>query len=760
MSLHSAFTNWMPEVVPVEREDAGKVEIDRCGPFVAGSYQRFSLTYTAGRYGVDDTGSLKVCYRFASDMGRPQFTDPTAPNWVGVTASNGAILDVRFDYKQNTRPWDRTIYIKVVAGFMREGDTIVVDFGTDPRGPGIRMQTFVDPEFCFRVLVDPIATYTYVEVPGVPFLPIVPGPAHQWHAVLPTCRQVGDPFCFCLRADDVWGNPTDDLPMHRLLLKSSGEIEGLPAELIIPPHQTALKIDGLRAKAAGNITIEVFSADQEWVARSNTLVVESALALRPYWGDLHAQSGETIGSGSASAYMHYARDCAFLDMVGHQGNDFQITPEFWNDLNSLMRSCNEPGRFVTVPGYEWSGNTALGGDRNVFYRDESQPIRRSSHALVADRSDLDTDCWDARALFKALGPDFADTVVWAHCGGRYADIAYAHDHGLERSIEIHSSWGTFEWLANDAFTQGYRVGIVANSDGHKGRPGSEPPGASLFGALGGLTCYWMKDLTRDALFDALHARHHYGTSGSRVHLVATARLSCAATVWTDDPRVAGARSHAASEVMMGDIVTSPPRGIEFHAQVVAASALLSVELRRGSEILETIRPHAESPMGRRYRIEWSGAEYRGRARQTIWDGSLKIAGARIISAEPINFLNPDRPLKRVSESELAWSSITTGNQAGIDLLVSSDNATIEISTAVGTFSGRLSEISHQPTVKEFGKLNRQLQISRQPEHYTAFSLVFERGIELEDGDNPIWICAKFADGHSAWSSPIYFIQEA
>ena len=134
------------------------------------------VTYTVGRYGIDDTGSLKICYRFASDTGRPQFADPAAANFVKVVASNGATLDVRFDYKQNTRPWDRTIYIKVAAGFMRESDTITVSFGADERGPGIRMQTFVDPEFCFRVLVDPIATYTYVEVPGVPLMPIVPGP--------------------------------------------------------------------------------------------------------------------------------------------------------------------------------------------------------------------------------------------------------------------------------------------------------------------------------------------------------------------------------------------------------------------------------------------------------------------------------------------------------------------------------------------------------------------------------------------------------
>jgi Protein of unknown function (DUF3604) len=474
MTPQSPLANWMPEVTPVDACDAGSVVIDATGPFVAGSHQRFTLTYTAGRYGIDDTGSLKICYRFASDMGRPQTQDRKAENWIGATASNGAVLDVRFDYKQNTRPWDRTIYIKVVAGFLREGDRIAVAFGTDEAGPGVRMQTFVDPDFGFRVLVDPVATYTYVEVPGAPRLPIVAGPAHRWHAVLPTCRAVGDTVSLQLRADDIWGNPTADHPSPGVRFVSRGPLEGLPDAAEMPKHKAALRIDGLRLGAAGEVSIHVLSEAGELLATSNALVVKETLPLKPYWGDLHAQSGETIGSGTAEAYMRFARDDAFLDCVGHQGNDFQITPEFWTTLGALMKTWNEPGRFVTVPGYEWSGNTSLGGDRNVFYRHENLPIRRSSHALVADRSDIATDCWDARALFKNLAAHARDTIVWAHCGGRYADISYAHDHDLERSVEIHSSWGTFEWLAQDAFDHGFRVGIVANSDGHKGRARSRP----------------------------------------------------------------------------------------------------------------------------------------------------------------------------------------------------------------------------------------------------------------------------------------------
>jgi hypothetical protein len=54
-----------------------------------------------------------------------------------------------------------------------------------------------------------------------------------------------------------------------------------------------------------------------------------------YSGDLHGQSGGTIGAGSAEDYFRDARELAFIDIVCHQGNDFEITDAFWQNLNRL-----------------------------------------------------------------------------------------------------------------------------------------------------------------------------------------------------------------------------------------------------------------------------------------------------------------------------------------------------------------------------------------------------------------------------------------
>lgn len=758
-TLEAPLPNWQPEMVPVPPDKAGTVTIDRTGPFEAGSLQSFTLTYRVGPYGIDDTGSLKICWRFASDQARPQFDAPDQPNYVTAEASNDATLALRFDVKQNTRPWDRTLYIKVVQHFLREGDTITVRFGDPRQGcPGLRMQSFADPHFSLRVLVDPIATYTYVEVPGVPALPIVPGTAAAWRAVLPSWRAVGAHVALGIRADDRWGNPTAQHGQQRLMLRVSGPLTGLPATLDWPDGAPALRLDGLSVTGPGTVVITVCDAQETVLARSNPLVVGEATGVQAYWGDLHAQSGETIGSSSAPEYMRYARDLAFLDAVGHQANDFQVTPLFWRHLNDTIAAWNDPGRFVTVPGYEWSGNTALGGDRNVFFATEHRPIRRSSHALIPDRSDANLDCLTVHALFAALSDAQEDAIVWAHCGGRYADIAYAHDHALERAVEVHSSWGTFEWLVEDALRLGYRVGIVGNSDGHKGRPGAEMPGAGLFGALGGLTCYWLPALTREALFEAMRARHHYATTGCRMHLMVRATMEQPAVLWRDDPRIPGARHWRDTTAMMGDIVQGAGNSARLSVEVTAASPIVSVELRRGLALIETILPQAGLRLGRRVMVAWSGAEYRGRARQTVWDGRLTVHGARIVQATPVNFFNPSRVLRPLSGHALAWDSVTTGNFAAIDLLLDREDATIHVETPHGGLRAAVPELGLTPLRVDCGGLQRRLQASRLPESGTPCTASFTRTVTLQpDRDDPFYVCVTTEDGHQAWSSPIYFI---
>ena len=47
----------------------GHVELEPRGAFEARSLQTFKLIYTVGRYGIDDTGGIRVVFRFMGDWG-------------------------------------------------------------------------------------------------------------------------------------------------------------------------------------------------------------------------------------------------------------------------------------------------------------------------------------------------------------------------------------------------------------------------------------------------------------------------------------------------------------------------------------------------------------------------------------------------------------------------------------------------------------------------------------------------------------------
>ena len=742
------------------QDRVGHANISPTTPVEAGAFTSLTLVYTAGYFGIDDTGSLKIVHRFASDMGKIQFTDPKGWNYVSAEASNGAVLELRYDQKGNIRPWDKTLSIRVQRGFLREGDTITVRIGDTRQGsPGIRVQTFTEPTFEFKVLVDAFATYNFVELPEQPFIPVVAGPAVLFKAVLPTGRRVGQPFRFGFKGEDKWGNPSHQLS-GRFTLEPSMPVRGLPASIDVQAGSLSTVIEALQVDQSGELHITVRDADGTVVCRSNPLrISDDTDDLQPFWADLHGQSEETIGTNSARELMVFARDQAFLDAMIHQGNDFQITTPFWNELNRLSAEFNEDGRFIMFPGYEWSGNTGLGGDRNVLYRDEGRQIHRSHHALVEDLADVDTDANSAADLFKALADE--NCVVFAHIGGRYADIKVAHDGRIERAIEIHSDWGTFEWLLADAFEQGYRVGILANSDGHKGRHGASHPGASLFGAYGGLSCLLAGELTRDGLFDALRRRHHYATTGCRAYLDTRVVFDAPAELYGDDPNMGGTVSGQVNEARMGDILRCGDDAVTFTIDVSAGAPIERIEIRNRMQVLETWRPYTAEQLGRRIRIIWEGSEYRGRGRQSVWDGTATLSDNRIESATPINLWNIDKPLRQPSPQQLAWSALTTGGFGGADvLLADARQGRLKIDTGLVQADIALADIGLQDTVLETGGgIARQMRLFRLPDDNPTHTARLSRRISRDRaGEDALYVCITLADGHRIWSSPTYLMR--
>lgn len=702
---------------PWDMYDLGTAKILSERTVTAGEVTTVVYRYVTG-HPIDDTGYLKLAFRFAGDFGIPQWTDPRALDYVTVETDGDCRLAARWDPKGHTRPWGRCLILKVMGGYLDRGDAVTVTFGDTSMGsPGWRMQTFCEKTFEFKTLVDPIASYQFKELKRSPTLRIVPGKPARTLYLAPSQVLAGKPFTAWIKEEDRWGNPV-----------------GRPEKERHPGY-----------REAGHYVLRRKGLTGEGSVCSNPIEVvdREAPAAGRYWADWHGQSEETIGTNSARDYFLFARDKARLDIASHQGNDFQMTDTFWEELNALTASLNKPGRFVTFPGYEWSANTALGGDRNVWFTKEGGPIIRSSLELIPGKASAWPVAPQAADLFRELHqhPE-AEPFCAAHVGGRYADLRF-HDELLEHAVEIHSAWGTFEWLLEESFERGYRVGICANSDGHKGRPGASYPGAGKFGSLGGLTCMRAARLDRESVAAAYAARHYYATTGHRPLLD---------VVLYRDGNPAG---------MMGDIVPAGEGRLSLRVAVRGTGPLERVEIWNGNRRRSIHVGEADAPVsGKRFQLLWGGAEVKGRGRLVSWDGELVLERNRIAAVEAINFLNPDQPLRRPSSGRLAWESTTTGGHAGMLLTLEKPaRGHLYLRTRQKRFRHDLGKRSGKPRIWKCGGVRKQVELRPLPDEPASDTLELDLPVRgLVAGDNPLFVKVYQEDGHIAWSSPIYLVK--
>ena len=710
------------------RTSYGWAAINTVAPIVAGSVGTWRITYHVGRYGVDDGGVVKFAWRDVSDWAAPQFEDPSAPEYASVFTTGPASLRARFEKQRYIRPWRLCVTVDVFDDSLSEGDTIVLTLGDTSGGsPGSRAQTFCKDAFEFRVAVDWCGTWVYTEVPS-PEIPIVSGRPHRL-VVLGTSETAPNAEVWVgVKAEDRWGNPSTGYT-GTVKINADG-LTGLPETYHFQSRDRGVhRFEGVQALKAGLYQVQVVDSENGLAAEGNPLrCVENRGVYQPFWGDLHGQSEETVGTNPVSSYFRFAREAALVDFAGHQGNDFQITEAIWTEIKAQANTQYDPGRFVTFVGYEWSANTPLGGDHNVYYPGDDGPLHRSSHVLIPDKSDSDTDCTHITELYDTL--QGRDVLLLPHVGGRYANLNW-HAPDLEPLIEVYSEWGEFEWFLREALEKGYRVGFTAGSDDHKGRPGAAPPGSGSFGVYGGLTCIYATELTREGLWEALKARRCYGTTGQRLLLEVTA-----------DGKPMGSAYQT----------TRPP---EIAVKVVGTAPIERVDIFRGLEQIYTF-PATTERAADQIRIAWSGQRIRARNRLARWDGSLEIDRGRILEVQGYAFDTPAEGIEAATERTVSWTSVTTGDADGVILkLDAPPETTLNFKTPVLNRTVSFQEINDSPIVVDVGGIDMQVVFERLPlgiGREVAFTF---REAALPTGCHPYWIRVLQTDGAKAWASPIY-----
>jgi len=329
------------------------------------------------------------------------------------------------------------------------------------------------------------------------------------------------------------------------------------------------------------ITVELDDTGVQ--ATSNAIVVSSEpLQERLYWGDIHSQTFFSDGLRCPEELYAFARDEAFLDIFGLADHSESLTDRQWDYFTAVTNDYNEDGRFATLLGLEWTNSKI--GHRNIHYPGSSGPILRCSDKHFSKLENLFAAARDHGAL--AIPHHSANVTMGV-------DWSLGHDPESERLVEIHSVWGTSERPESagntrpirtlggekpgqhviDALELGRRFGFVGGGDIHDGRPGDElhrlqeTPDQYRLLSRQGIMGVWARELTREAVFDALWNRRVFATSNVRTYLT----------------------FHVCGAFMGSEVQHRGSRPIKVHA--VSEVPIASAEIVRNGEDILKVEPN-------------------------------------------------------------------------------------------------------------------------------------------------------------------------
>ncbi len=483
----------------------------------AGERARIRLVYEAGPLGIAAEGSLFFQLSPFWGWDPPQNAEPDAR---GYTEVSSAVKDLEIDAR-----WlgSELMGIQFPGRGLRPGERIRVVYGA---GPALaHVDSYAEHRSRIWFAVDGDGDGIRSLVPDSPSVDIAAGEASRLVVVVPSSARPGEEVTVRVSVLDAKGSMGAPYAGEIRLLAPEG-IE-LPESVLFEPKHEGRRQFAARIQRPGIYRIEAIAplpqSERVLHAESNPLVSEADIP-RLRWADLHGHSQLSDGTGTPEDYFRYARDVAGLDAIAltdhdHWGMQFLDShPKMWQEIKRNVADFHEPGRFVTVLGYEWT--SWIHGHRHVLYFGDEGEIL----------STLDPDYETPAQLWAGLRGQPALTFAHHSAGGPIStNWNYPPDPELEPVTEIVSVHGSSESedspgaiynpvrgnFVRDVLDAGYRFGFIGSGDSHDGHPG-EAHLASPGG--GGLAAIFSDELSREGIRQAMKARRVYATNGARIWL--------------------------------------------------------------------------------------------------------------------------------------------------------------------------------------------------------------------------------------------------
>ncbi|MHA1150361.1 MAG: DUF3604 domain-containing protein [Promethearchaeota archaeon] len=314
-----------------------------------------------------------------------------------------------------------------------------------------------------------------------------------------------------------------------------------------------------------------------------------------YWGYIH---GHTLKSDGIRSIQEYFENMikARLDFGAATEHDhlWETTDEDFEEIKRIVKHYTIDQKFIALFGYEYGTWYTGYGDICIYYQNESLPILRSEINKYNSTAKLITN-------LKKLQNNGEILMIAHHTALRpgYRNWDF-FDNGLEKLVEIYSTWGNQEYpfaegnplpprykffghgpyakkrgailekrdcLVRDALARGYKLGFTAGGDDHFGiyPSGSIDPDNGIYPP--GIMAIWAGNLTKESLWKALQNRKCYGTTGPRIII-----------------------EFFLNEYFMGDIINiqeqqKVAKKRDIHIHLLSPISITKVELIRNNKIL-------------------------------------------------------------------------------------------------------------------------------------------------------------------------------
>ncbi|MDQ7968861.1 MAG: hypothetical protein REI95_04395 [Oxalicibacterium faecigallinarum] len=746
-----------------------------------GSWNEIVIDYEVGAAGLADGGWFKTTFKFYSDWALFQTSDPSAANYVSAEYQAGPLvagqspatvqaLAVRFDQKGHERPFQKAIIVDVVDGYLNAGDHIIIRLG-DRRGggPGTRVQTFTEDRFRFRCYVDPLGTSRFAAVPGDIVIDMVAGDPARILIAGSRFAKTGEIAPFRVSLQDRWGNACTAQGGDLLLKAFDAKGHQVYSRTHAFPSEgwASIGIDDLPS-VRGTLTIVAETSGLPAVKPATAYldIDDDYPAPRSFYADLHVHASDTVGTNSPASNAAYARDIGGMDVLGYTANDFQITDENWQLGVSTVEEFNEPGRFVCYPVQEWCGSSTAGGDHNVVFLGDDKPgfpyNARGEHNRTflwnedMKGSAVETGRWPVEELWDAYLHDPQHHLIMPHVGGRRY-IPDWHHPELERLVEIASAWGHFGWLYQDVISRGYRIGVAASGDEHRGRPGGGPPGTQVFGVHGGLTGIIADTLDRKSIGRALRNRHTWATTGEHTALLVTA-----------------------GQHRQGDEFTQKGP-LEIDYKLLGTTGWDEIAAYDHTGLIWKRNLHEELGYSDRLiRLRWGGARVPDRYRWASWRGRITITNGIINRFQSHGFEHGEETCWREGATDIVFRSDTYGDADSIEIDLSNlRHCKIRIEGTIDSYIKVGDPLKRNPFVhapefvweisgeelmaggalrQELGGTELFLALERLTEKALPISLTGSLTIDpknAEFGHRPVYLHARQRDDAKIWSSAMF-----